>query len=162
MRKSTQYRGPGSFAPRSVPVIADWTGLLPQVSTGLWSLVVMEHRPSRPQNLKRNNKLDSDQPSPGRRLHSRSRSKQKMSAMGVESRTGAVTVVSRWIFDLAFASPPQSGLAWSCFLLPSRPGVLHPEPLTDSGRKPLDLSGSCHLLKAAAFRRDQRVPPVAR
>src|SRR6516225_1593680 len=27
---------------------------------------------------------------------------------------------------------------------PSRPGDLHPEPLTDSGRKPLDLSGSCH------------------
>jgi len=37
---------------------------------------------------------------------------------GVESRTGAVTVVSRWIFDLAFASPPQSGLAWFCFLFP--------------------------------------------
>jgi len=45
---------------------------------------------------------------------------------------------------------------------PSRPGVLHSEPLTDSGRKPLDLSGSCRPLKAAAFRRDQRVPPVAR
>ena len=36
----------------------------------------------------------------------------------VESRTGAVTVVSRWTFDLAFAAPPQSGLAWSCFLSP--------------------------------------------
>src|SRR5208337_84160 len=32
--------------------------------------------------------------------------------------TGAVTVVSRWIFDGTFASSPQSGLAWSCFLFP--------------------------------------------
>src|SRR5437660_7789827 len=38
--------------------------------------------------------------------------------MGVESRTGAVTVVSRWLFDLAFAASPQSGLAWFCFLFP--------------------------------------------
>ena len=30
-----------------------------------------------------------------------------------------------------------------------------------SGRKPLDLSGSCHPLKAAAFRQDQPVPPVS-
>jgi len=29
-----------------------------------------------------------------------------------------VTVVSRWLLDLAFASPPQSGLAWFCFLFP--------------------------------------------
>ena len=36
--------------------------------------------------------------------------------LGVESRTGAVTVVSRWLVDLAFAASPQSGLAWSCFL----------------------------------------------
>ena len=36
----------------------------------------------------------------------------------VESRTGAVTAVSRWLFDWAFASSPQSGLAWSCFLFP--------------------------------------------
>jgi hypothetical protein len=49
----------------------------------------------------------------------------------VESRTGAVTVVSRWILDVAFAAPPQSGLAWFCFLLPSRPGEFRPEPLTD-------------------------------
>ena len=34
----------------------------------------------------------------------------------VESRTGAVTVVSRWIVDSAFASSPQSGLAWFWFL----------------------------------------------
>jgi hypothetical protein len=36
---------------------------------------------------------------------------------------------------------------------------LPPEPLPDSGRKPLDLSGLCHPLKAAAFHRDLRVPP---
>ena len=35
---------------------------------------------------------------------------------------------------------------------PSRPGEFHPEPLTDSGREPLDSSGSCHRTKAAAFR----------
>jgi hypothetical protein len=29
-----------------------------------------------------------------------------------------VTVVSRWIVDLAFAASPQSGLAWFCFLFP--------------------------------------------
>jgi hypothetical protein len=29
-----------------------------------------------------------------------------------------VTVVSRWLVDLAFAAPPQSGLAWFCFLFP--------------------------------------------
>ena len=37
---------------------------------------------------------------------------------GGESRTGAVTVVSRWLIDLAFAASPQSGLAWFCFLFP--------------------------------------------
>src|ERR1019366_8785319 len=41
-----------------------------------------------------------------------------LSETRVESRTGAVTVVSRWIVDSAFASSPQSGLAWSCFLFP--------------------------------------------
>jgi hypothetical protein len=40
-------------------------------------------------------------------------------ASRVENR-GAVTVVSRWLIDLAFAAPPQSGLAWFCFLLPSK------------------------------------------
>jgi hypothetical protein len=29
-----------------------------------------------------------------------------------------VTVVSRWLIDVAFAAPPQSGLAWFCFLFP--------------------------------------------
>ena len=46
--------------------------------------------------------------------------------------------------------------------MPSRPGEFHPEALTDSGREPLDSSGSCHSVKAAAFCRNQRVPPVAR
>jgi hypothetical protein len=36
----------------------------------------------------------------------------------VESRTGAVAVVSRWLVGVAFAVPPQSGLAWLCFLFP--------------------------------------------
>ena len=34
---------------------------------------------------------------------------------------------------------------------PSRPRELHPEPLTDSVREPLDSYGSCHRMKAAAF-----------
>jgi hypothetical protein len=29
-----------------------------------------------------------------------------------------VTVVARWMFELAFASSPQSGLTWFCFLFP--------------------------------------------
>src|SRR6266436_4476496 len=37
--------------------------------------------------------------------------------------------------------------------MPSRPREFHPEPLTDSGREPLDSSGSCHRAKAAAFHR---------
>ena len=36
----------------------------------------------------------------------------------VESRTGAVTLASRWLLGGAFAAPPQSGLAWLCFLFP--------------------------------------------
>ena len=43
--------------------------------------------------------------------------------------------------------------------LPSRPGEFHPEALTDSGREPLDSSGSCHRMKATAFRQDQRFLP---
>ena len=39
-------------------------------------------------------------------------------------------------------------------ILPSRPGELRPEPLTDSGRDTLASSGSCHQAKAAAFRRE--------
>jgi hypothetical protein len=41
-----------------------------------------------------------------------------MSVTRVESRTGAVTVVSRWACDSAFALSPQSGLTWSGFLFP--------------------------------------------
>jgi hypothetical protein len=29
-----------------------------------------------------------------------------------------VALASRWLVDLAFAAPPQSGLAWFCFLFP--------------------------------------------
>jgi hypothetical protein len=41
--------------------------------------------------------------------------------------------------------------------LPSRPGEFHLGPLTDSGRDTLASSGSCHRLKAAAFRQDMRL-----
>ena len=47
---------------------------------------------------------------------------------------GAVTVVSRWLFDWAFAASPQSGLAWFCFLFPLI------EPDASGSRKRLTLS----------------------
>jgi len=44
--------------------------------------------------------------------------------MCVESTTGAVAVVSRWVVSSAFALPPQSGLTWPRFLSPLiEPGV---------------------------------------
>jgi hypothetical protein len=49
----------------------------------------------------------------------------------VESRTGAVALVFRWLMTRLSPTLPQSGLAWLCFLLPSRPGEFRPEPLTD-------------------------------
>ena len=52
-------------------------------------------------------------------------------------------------------SPPRSAA------LLAAPGI-SPRVAHRTGRKSLDLSGSCHPLKAAAFRRDPRVPPVAR
>src|ERR1700747_1965077 len=42
-----------------------------------------------------------------------------------EARRGGVTM------GHVLPRPPQSGLAWFCFLLPSRPGEFRPEPLTD-------------------------------
>ena len=44
--------------------------------------------------------------------------------------------------------------------LPSRPGEFHPEPLTESGRDTLVSSGSCHRVKAAAFRREFELLPL--
>jgi hypothetical protein len=41
------------------------------------------------------------------------------------------------------------------------PRGLAPRGPHRSGREPLDSSGSCHHLKAAAFRQDLSVPPVA-
>jgi hypothetical protein len=35
---------------------------------------------------------------------------------GVENRR--IAVVSQWLVGVAFAWPPQSGLAWLCFLFP--------------------------------------------
>jgi len=66
-----------------------------------------------------------------------------------------VALVSRWLLTKAFASSPQSGLAWFCFLLPGRPGELHPEPPTDP-----DVNLSIHparatLKKAGAFHQDK-------
>src|SRR6267378_2953544 len=54
----------------------------------------------------------------------------------VESRTGAVTVVSRWLFDWAFAASPQSGLAWFCFLFP----LIEPDWQISRSRKRLTRS----------------------
>ena len=36
----------------------------------------------------------------------------------VESRTGAVALASRWLVGVLSHGPPQSGLAWFCFLFP--------------------------------------------
>src|SRR5215472_152005 len=57
--------------------------------------------------------------------------------------------------DETFASSPQSGWAWLCFLLPGRPGEFRPEPPTDP-----DVNLSLHparvtLKKAAAFHQDK-------
>ena len=74
----------------------------------------------------------------------------------MESRTGAVAVVSRWHTEaLLSQGAPQSGLAWLCFLLPGRPGEFRPEPPTDP-----DVNLSIHparatLKKAAAFHQDK-------
>ena len=43
--------------------------------------------------------------------------------------------------------------------MPSRPREFHPEPLTDSGREPLDSSGSCHRVETAVSRQDRRFLP---
>ncbi len=45
---------------------------------------------------------------------------------------------------------------------PSRPGGLHPGPLTEPDVSLSTYHGSCHPSKTAAFRRDQRVLPVTR
>ena len=80
-----------------------------------------------------------------------------------------LSTLHQWFTCARLSSPYMTGLNPAFFRRvgpgdfaprPSRPGDLHPEPLTDSGRKPLDLSGSCHPLKAAASHRDRRVPPV--
>jgi hypothetical protein len=41
------------------------------------------------------------------------------------------------------------------------PGNLTPSPSQNSGLEPLDSSGSCHPLRAAALRQNRRAPPVA-
>ena len=54
-----------------------------------------------------------------------------------------MALVSRWLLAVLSHGPPQSGLAWFCFLLPSRPGEFHPEPLTDP-----DVNLSIHPARA--------------
>jgi hypothetical protein len=56
------------------------------------------------------------EPVPGREFHPL-KSSAFHGAGRVENR-GAVTLASRWIVDSAFASSPQSGWAWFCFLFP--------------------------------------------
>ncbi len=41
------------------------------------------------------------------------------------------------------------------------PGNLTPSPSQNSGLEPLDSSGSCHPMRAAALRQNRRAPPVA-
>jgi hypothetical protein len=48
---------------------------------------------------------------------------------GVEKRRSDVSLPVA--IGQVFTWPPQSSLAWCCFLLPSRPGEFRPEPLTD-------------------------------
>src|SRR6516162_9167846 len=64
----------------------------------------------------------------------------------VESRTGAVTVVSRWVCDSAFTSSPQSGLTWFGFLFPliepGRAVFPHPALGKDSRGRPRKTRGT--------------------
>src|SRR5882762_11788306 len=41
------------------------------------------------------------------------------------------------------------------------PGNFTPSPSQNSGLEPLDSSGSCHPMRAAALRQNRRAPPVA-
>jgi hypothetical protein len=71
-------------------------------------------------------------------------------------------------YNLLFSGPASAGLGFGAGSKPARsrccrvgPGNCTPAP-HGTGRKasPLDLSGSCHSMKATAFRRNQRVHPV--
>ena len=55
---------------------------------------------------------------------------QPRSVSGVENRRSSGSLPVAFV-SAAFAERPHSGLAWLCFLLPSRPGEFRPEPLTD-------------------------------
>jgi hypothetical protein len=56
-----------------------------------------------------------------------------------------MTVVSRWLLDVAFAPLPQSGLAWFCFLFPLIEPELadfrHPALGKDSRGRPRNARG---------------------
>ena len=68
-------------------------------------------------------------------------------------RLGHLKRVSKHIPEVSSASESHPE--------PSGPGESPPEALTDSVRDPLRSHGSCHPVKAAAFRRNQSAPPVA-
>jgi len=58
-------------------------------------------------------------------------------------------------------APPPIGIGGAvAHPPPSRPGELHPGPLTEPVVSLSTYHGSCHPSKTAAFRRDQRAPPV--
>src|SRR5580700_5360447 len=64
---------------------------------------------------------------------------------------GRARYARRTLASAIESSPVAAGREARRRLMPSRPREFHPEPLTDSGREPLDSSGSCHRMKAAAF-----------
>src|SRR5450755_2449243 len=66
-------------------------------------------------------------------------------------------------FALCFSAGLETGVAASLPKPVSAESArgISPRAAHRTGRKPLDLSGSCHRMKAAAFFRDQSVPPVA-
>jgi short chain dehydrogenase len=73
-----------------------------------------------------------------------------------QSTFGALSVL---INNASSPHPTGEGMAgWFA----ESPRGISPRGAHRSGRKPLDLSGSCHRLEAAASHQDHRVPPVSR
>ncbi len=73
-----------------------------------------------------------------------------------------MALVFRWLMTRLSPALPQSGLAWLCFLLPGRPGELHPEPPTDPDVNLTIHPARATQKKAGAFRQKRGVPPVSR
>jgi hypothetical protein len=72
---------------------------------------------------------------------------------GVENRRSGFSL--RVAADEAFATSPQSGLAWRCFRLPGRPGEFRLEPPPDPGVNLSIHPARATLKKAAAFHQDK-------